>query len=263
MGSDNRIDLSGLTASSLNGGALTIAKDTIIQNAYGGDGDDVLIANAKGSLLYGMGGYDTLLGGTGNDTLVGGKGNDSLDGGAGFDMGLYASARSNYVISKNGNGFTVKDSSGTNGTDSVMNVERLNFSDTSVALDVSGIAGQAYRIYQAAFARKPDLAGLGYWIADMDKGSSLTTVAAGFFQSKEFQSLYGVNPGTDALITLLYANVLHRTPDQAGLDYWRAELSSGHITSAGVLASFSESQENQAQVIGSIQNGIDYQAYHA
>ncbi|MES2036951.1 MAG: S8 family serine peptidase [Pseudomonadota bacterium] len=263
LGSDNRIDLSGLTASSLNGGALTIAKDTIIQNAYGGDGDDILIANAKGSLLYGMGGYDTLLGGIGNDTLVGGKGNDSLDGGTGFDTGLYASARSNYVISKNANGFTVKDSSGVNGTDSVMNVERLNFSDTSVALDVNGIAGQAYRIYQAAFARKPDLAGLGYWIADMDKGSSLTTVAAGFFQSKEFQSLYGINPGTDALITLLYANVLHRTPDQAGLDYWRAELSSGHITSAGVLASFSESQENQAQVIGSIQNGIDYQAYHA
>ena len=263
LGSNNRIDLSGLTASSLNGGALTIAKDTIIQNAYGGDGDDMLIANAKGSLLYGMGGYDTLLGGIGNDTLVGGKGNDSLDGGAGFDTGLYESARSNYVISKNGNGFIVKDSSGVNGTDSVVNVERLNFSDTSVALDVSGIAGQAYRIYQAAFARKPDLAGLGYWIADMDKGSSLTTVAAGFFQSKEFQSLYGINPGTDALITLLYANVLHRTPDQAGLDYWRAELSSGHITSAGVLASFSESQENQAQVIGSIQNGIDYQAYHA
>lgn len=263
LGSDNRIDLSGITTSRLNGGALSIAKGTVIQNAYGGDGDDTIIANVKGSLLYGMGGYDTLVGGIGNDTLVGGKGNDSIDGGAGLDTGLYASARSNYVIAKNASSFTVKDSSGVNGTDSMMNVERLNFSDASVALDVNGIAGQAYRIYQAAFDRKPDLAGLGYWIADMDKGSSLTTVAAGFFQSREFQSLYGINPGTDALITLLYANVLHRTPDQAGLDYWRAELSSGHITAAGVLASFSESQENQLQVIGSIQNGIDYLMYQA
>ncbi|MBC3920958.1 S8 family serine peptidase [Undibacterium sp. CY18W] len=260
---DNRIDLSGTTASNLNGGALTIAKGTTIQNAYGGGGDDILIANAKGSLLYGMDGNDTLLGGIGNDTLAGGFGNDNIDGGAGFDTALYGNARSNYTITKNGNGFTVKDASGMNGTDGLINIERLNFSDTSVALDINGIAGQAYRIYQAAFARKPDLAGLGYWIADMDKGSSLTSVAAGFFQSKEFQSLYGVNPGTDKLITLLYANVLHRVPDQAGLDYWRAELSSGHITSAGVLASFSESQENQLQVIGAIQNGIDFLTYHA
>ncbi|MFZ6746051.1 S8 family serine peptidase [Undibacterium sp. JH2W] len=263
LGSNNRIDLSGSTASMLNGGTLSIAKNTVIQNAYGGDGDDILIANAKGSLLYGMGGNDTLLGGAGNDTLVGGKGNDSLDGGAGLDTALYGSARSNYVISKNGSNFTVTDSSTVNGTDSLSNIERLVFSDAAVALDINGVAAQAYRIYQAAFARKPDLAGLGYWIADMDKGSSLTTVAAGFFQSKEFQNLYGVNPGNDKLITLLYANVLHRAPDQAGMDYWRAELNSGHITAAGVLASFSESQENQLQVIGSIQNGIDYLAYQA
>jgi hypothetical protein len=31
------------------------------------------------------------------------------------------------------------------------------------------------------------------------------------------------------------------------------------VTRADVLANFSESAENQAQVIGSIQNGIDYQ----
>ncbi|MFZ6658774.1 S8 family serine peptidase [Undibacterium sp. TJN19] len=260
---DNRIDLSGATASILNGSALTIARDTVIQNAYGGGGDDVLIANPKGSLLYGMDGYDTLVGGIGNDTLVGGAGNDSIDGGAGFDTALYGNARSNYTITRNASGFTVKDASGANGTDSLSNVERLNFSDASVALDINGIAGQAYRIYQAAFARKPDLAGLGYWIAEMDKGTSLTSVAAGFFESKEFQGLYGINPGADKLITLLYANVLHRTPDQAGLDYWRAELSSGHITSAGVLASFSESQENQVQVIAAIQNGIDFLTYHA
>jgi hypothetical protein len=30
------------------------------------------------------------------------------------------------------------------------------------------------------------------------------------------------------------------------------------VTRADVLANFSESAENQAQVIGSIQNGIDY-----
>ncbi len=138
------------------------------------------------------------------------------------------------------------------------NVERLQFSDTYIALDIAGTAGQAYRLYQAAFDRKPDLAGLGYWIKDMDKGTSLTTVAAGFFQSSEFQKLYGSNPNTTTLITNFYQNVLHRAPDQAGFDYWAGELNTGKITPAGALASFCESTENQALVIGSIQNGIEY-----
>ncbi|MCH8622874.1 S8 family serine peptidase [Undibacterium sp. TS12] len=263
LGLDNRIDLSGATASNLNGGTLTIAKGTTIQNAYGGDGYDTLIANAKGSILYGMGGNDTLTGGAGNDILVGGKGDDVIDGGSGFDTALYDTARSNYQITAGNNTFTVKNVSGANGNDTLSNIERLNFSDMSVALDVNGIAGQAYRIYQAAFGRKPDLAGLGYWMGQMDKGTSLNMVAAGFVQSKEFQSLYGSKPSNDTLIAAMYANVLHRAPDKAGVDYWTAELSSGHVDAAGLLASFSESAENQAQVIAAIKNGIDYLTYQA
>jgi len=102
------------------------------------------------------------------------------------------------------------------------------------------------------------LKGLGYWIADMDKGSSLTTVAAGFMLSPEFQKLYGSSPSNTTLITNFYQNVLHRTPDKAGFDYWLDQLNTKKITAAGALASFCESAENQAMVIGSIQNGIEY-----
>lgn len=142
----------------------------------------------------------------------------------------------------------------------LQNEQRLQFTDVNVALDIAAgeVAGQAFRLYQAAFDRKPDLTGLGYWIKDMDNGSSLTTVAAGFFQSPEFQKLYGSNPSTMTLITNFYNNVLHRAPDQAGFDYWAAEFNTGKITPAGALASFCESTENQALVIGSIQNGIEY-----
>ncbi|MFS2021964.1 DUF4214 domain-containing protein, partial [Massilia sp. CT11-108] len=44
--------------------------------------------------------------------------------------------------------------------------------------------------------------------------------------------------------------------DAAGYAFWTDAL---HSTSrADVLVGFSESTENQVQVIGSIQNGIDY-----
>ena len=200
-----------------------------------------------------------LAGTNSNDLLRGTNLNDKIDGGAGRDLLIYNSVSSNFSISKTATSFVITDNVGSNGIDTLSNVERIQFTDISVAFDIAGNAGQIYRLYQAAFDRKPDLAGLGYWIDDLDNhGSSLTTVAAGFFSSPEFQSLYGVKPNVTTLITNFYANVLHRAPDQAGFDYWANELNAGKITPAGALASFSESTENQAQVIAAIETGINY-----
>jgi hypothetical protein len=208
--------------------------------------------------LTGTSASDTISGGAGNDTIIGGGGNDSISGGSGLDTLVLSGKLANYYGSGTLDNLVLKDNVGNDGTITMSQVERLQFSDVALAFDTDGVAGQAYRIYQAAFGRKPDLAGLGYWIKDMDKGSSLTTVAAGFFQSAEFQQLYGSNPSTNTLITNFYQNVLHRAPDQAGFDYWSNQFSKGLITPAAALASFCESTENQAQVIGQIQNGIVY-----
>lgn len=197
-------------------------------------------------------------GSLGNDTFSGAGNGASFDGGSGTDTAVFNGNFASYLLSKFAGSTIVTANAGMGGSDTLMNIERIQFNDVSIALDINGTAGQAYRLYQAAFDRKPDLAGLGYWIKDMDKGSSLTTVAAGFFQSPEFQQLYGSNPSTTTLITNFYHNVLHRAPDQAGFDYWANELNTGKITPAGALASFCESTENQAQVIGAIQNGIQY-----
>ncbi|MFZ3003215.1 MAG: DUF4214 domain-containing protein [Undibacterium umbellatum] len=202
-----------------------------------------------------------LTGNAGNNLMSGSTGNDTIDGAAGKDVVYYAGNASRYQVSKSGNSFIVKDSTGQAGTDILSNVELLEFEDHYVSFDVNGIAGQAYRLYQAAFDRKPDFAGLGYWIKDMELGSSLTTVAAGFFSSAEFQKLYGKAPSNTTLITNFYSNVLHRSPDKAGFDYWLTAMDSGKISAAGALASFCESTENQALVIGVIQNGIEFQEW--
>ena len=215
---------------------------------------DNLLANALAN-------DDVITGSSGNDYLAGFAGNDSINAGSGLDTVAFNGLVGNYTIAKSGNDFTVTAKTGSDGVDTLVNVERLQFDDTSIALDVNGVAGQAYRIYQAAFGRTPDLAGLGYWINDMDKGSSLTNVAGGFFQSAEFQRLYGADPSINTLITNFYTNVLKRAPDQAGFDYWANQINSGLITKAGALASFTESAENKLLVIGQIQNGIEYTAY--
>lgn len=218
---------------------LSIAFDTIIENVVGTRFSDVMIGNSANNRFESNGGGDT------------------VDGSAGFDLLVIKDSRANFTIQKNATDITFRNTV-SNDITSIVNVERVQLNDKMVAFDIEGVAGQMYRLYQAAFDRKPDAAGLGYWIADMDKGSSLLTVAAGFFQSPEFQKLYGANPSTTTLITNFYQNVLHRAPDQAGFDYWNKELSSGVSTPASALASFCESVENKAQVLGAIQNGIEY-----
>lgn len=177
------------------------------------------------------------------------------------DRVVFVGNRNDHLVSRSGNDI-VDTYLATSSTIKMINVERLEFADATIAMDINGIAGKAYRIYQAAFDRTPDLAGLGYWIGQMDSGAeTFNHVAAGFVISAEFQRLYGANLTNNGFLTALYNNVLHRNPDQAGFDYWNGRISEG-MARSDILASFSESNENQAQVIGVIQNGFQYIPYH-
>lgn len=224
---------------------------------------DRLTGLGGNDLIYGMSGNDVLIGGDGSDTLVGGPGNDTLVGGSGLDFAVYAATASQYAADINADGFlqiTDVIAGARDGVDVLEGIERLRFHDGDLALDTDGVAGQAYRIYKAAFNRQPDADGLGYWISLMDDGLSLQEAATGFIGSAEFQRLYGANPGNEQFIDLLYENVLQRAADQSGYDYWINAMNNG-VTRAQVLAEFSESPENQTNVESLIANGIFYNPF--
>jgi uncharacterized delta-60 repeat protein len=197
-------------------------------------------------------------GSNGNDYLGGRAGNDTLDGGSGIDTAAYGGNRASYVITQTSIGVSVYDKAGTAGTDTLISVERLHFKDGMVAIDIDGNAGQAYRLYRAVFDREADAGGLGYWIDALDSGMALGTVATAFIASPEFATLYGTAPDATEFVDLLYQNVMHRDPDSAGLAWWVAQLATGTMNMAEVLIGFSESADNQAQVIGQIEHGIGY-----
>lgn len=243
--------------STIDGVSLVINASTVIERVLGGDGNDAISGNSAANWLRGMRGNDELAGGAGSDTLEVGAGNDVVDGGSGIDTAVVTGTRSNFTVTKTMAGYTITDNAGSEGVDTLRNVERIKFGDKSLALDADGNSGQVYRLYQAALNRKPDLTGIGYWMDLLDNGASLPDVAAGFTNSVEFKDLYGTNPSNATLITSFYQNVLHRAPDPVGFNFWKNVLdNSGALTQ--VLIGFSESSENQAQVIGVIQSGIDY-----
>lgn len=204
------------------------------------------------------------------------SGGDHFYGGNGIDTAVYRGNFNQYSVQQNATiqdartdytssnlGKIVTDTIGNrDGIDKLVDVERLSFSDTNVAYDIGKgeNAGEAYRIYKAAFDRAPDADGLGYWINALDHGTQLTEVAQGFINSQEFTKLYGSNPSDTSFIDSLYHNVLHRTPDQGGYDFWLNALQNG-TSRAQTLVDFSESVENQAQTAPLTINGIQYHPY--
>lgn len=218
-------------------------------------GDDRFVAARLGTAADQVQGLD------GNDEFAGYGGVDSFDGGNGRDTAIFRGRAFDYTITPLGsNRFRVRDNVGQrDDTDTVSHVERLQFSDYVIALDTASTAGQAYRIYKAAFNRTPDLSGLGYWIDRMDSGMDLIDVSARFIDSAEFRNLYGNNPTNDVFLTRLYGNVLQRLPDNGGYQWWLNQLQTNpQKTWQKVLADFSESPENQVNVAQLIASGITY-----
>ncbi|WP_186466243.1 FG-GAP-like repeat-containing protein, partial [Azospirillum brasilense] len=92
---------------------------------YAGDGHDWIDGGAGNDLLYGENGNDVLTGGAGNDTLVGGSGDD---------VAVFSGAFANYTITRSGTSVIVRDTVGSDGTDTLIGVETLFFTDRAVTL---------------------------------------------------------------------------------------------------------------------------------
>jgi mRNA-degrading endonuclease HigB of HigAB toxin-antitoxin module len=178
-----------------------------------------------------------------------------------MDKFVYQTPSSGYAVSSMYNVLTITSLSSSE-VDQLTGVERIKFTDKSIAFDIEGNAGQAYRVYRAAFGRDPikgDMAGLGFWISQIDKGMNLLEVAARFIDSSEFAGLYGLNSSNSDFLSKLYTNVLGRTPDQAGFGWWLDQLNTNpEKTRRKVLADFSESVENKQAIASLIGNGIPF-----
>ncbi|UGQ48639.1 DUF4214 domain-containing protein [Massilia endophytica] len=195
------------------------------------------------------------LGGSmGNDTLSAGAAAENIDAGAGLDTVVFSGVHSAYELHRTATGFTI---TGGGVTDALTNVERLQFSDGGVALDLDGAAGQIYRLYETAFVRAPDTPGMGHWLRAQERGVSLQSITYDFIHSEEFKSIYGANQSDADFVTLLYRNALHREPDTAGLNFHVANLQAG-MSREQVLIGFSESAENVALVGSHMPLGVYY-----
>ncbi len=102
---------------------------------------------------------------------------------------------------------------------------------------------QVSRLYYAYFPyRQPDAAGHDYWVDLIDRGViNLQDVSDEFARSEEFIKTYGGLTEGEFLV-VVYNNVLRRTPDILGFNYWLGERNKG-LTRGGVMTWFTEGRE--------------------
>lgn len=116
---------------------------------------------------------------------------------------------------------------------------------------------QLYRAYLGIMGRTPDLPGFEWWRNELQQGSSLEQMTAGFFNSVEFRSRADADNdniiSNEELLDELYTNTLGRLPDGDGYNWWLNELYYGFRTPAQAMLEFTQSDEYvdaSLQVVG-------------
>ena len=185
---------------------------------------------------------------------------DEVFSASGLQIKLTVSAnKSDYLVKKVENSTSWEISGGNIGTDTITGFKRLVFDDGVLALDtgVGDTAGQAYRMYQAAFARTPDMPGVAYHMNDMESnGLSIKQIATNFMASPEFKEKYGEDQGDTDYINALYKNVLGRSASEDEVSWYQEKFDSGIYDRAQTLVNFAESPENVSLVSMQIVDGI-------
>jgi len=189
------IDLREGFFSSVGGltGNVTIAIGAVIENAIGGSAADTITGNAVAN------------------RITGGAGNDVVDGGAGLDTAVLSGKFASYAIAALATGgWQIKDNAGTDGTDTVINIETLQFSDRMVSIVDSRVASAMASILRLqAFSTGADTT--TKWIAGAMASGTSYTDAIGMVTKAAV--------GTSAVAALSYQFFTSKTPTAVGMDY--------------------------------------------
>ena len=108
----------------------------------GSSAADMIAGTSGNDVINGLGGNDVINAGDGDDIINGGEGNDTLRGQTGIDTLVVSGNFADYTITDNGNGsFTMVDNAGTDGTDTLVSIEFVEYADGTQAFAVSETSG--------------------------------------------------------------------------------------------------------------------------
>ena len=195
-----------------------------------------------------------------NDTIKGQPGTDFFDGGLGIDTVVYSGPQERYSITKSGNRYVVSEPTGSDDTDYLSNIERLQFSNGKVALDLGGNAGQAARLIGAllgpSFIKDKALAGVVIGLIDQDY--SIESIANLGLNTSFYLTLAGSTKNED-FVNHVFRNVVGRPPEANEQKTYVDMLNAGTSQAAlAVMAAGTEFTASQIGLTGLTSHGWDF-----
>jgi Ca2+-binding RTX toxin-like protein len=203
---------------------------------------------------------ENIRGGAGRDILTGFGGDDILIGEDGIDNAIYRGQFADYEITQQSDEiWLVKQlNDGPDDTDIVAGIERLQFSDQWLALDLNGNAGIIAKTLGAVFGPESvsnqTFIGIGLNLLDDDlRYEALMQFA--------IDAALGADATYHAaVVDLLYENVVGVAPAAADQEFYVDLLDAGMhtVASIGVFAAETELNQENVNLVGLSQTGLTY-----
>ena len=112
-------------------------------------GNDTIYGSLYNDILFGYGP---------STTFIPGAGSDQITGTSGINTVVFSGGIQQYTVTSSNNLITVSNNVAAGGTDALTNIQEVKFSDITLVFNLhSSEDTLVYELYQAAFARIPDL----------------------------------------------------------------------------------------------------------
>jgi uncharacterized delta-60 repeat protein len=225
---------------------ITVSISDLFGDISGSMGNDRLVGSSSGETIQAL---------EGRDRLEGRGGSDHLIGGSDIDTAVYLGASSQYRITERGTKITALSTG--EGTDTLTEVERVEFSDVTLAFDIDGHAGTVARYLGAIFGGSSvnNKAYVGIGLNLLDDGATDAQLMQLALVSK-----LGPAFTPAAEIDLLYRNLVGRSADAAEIAHWTAELDRGAFNEVSLAQMAAQLDQNALNIglAGLIEVGLPY-----
>lgn len=198
--------------------------------------------------------HPQLSGGPGNDSFTAPATSIAFNGNAGLDSTVFMQARTGYTLTHTSTGYVVAANSSAARYE-LTSIERLQFSDAKLALDLDGAAGQVAKligaVFGAASVQLADYVGIGLSLAD--GGKTYLELAQTALDAR-----LGTGASNTAIVTLLYTNVVGAAPSATELAFYVGLLDSHSQTPASLTTMAADTDLNQTHIdlVGLTQTGL-------
>ena len=220
-------------------GQITVNFGTKIENLIGSNFGDHLVGNEL------------------NNQLTGNAGNDSIDGSTGIDTAIYGNSLSEFILIKGTDSWAITKS---DESDSLVNIERLQFTDTNVALDLDGNAGKTAKLLGAILGAEgvSNKVYVGAGLYFLDGGMTYEEL-----MQAALDVVLGANPSSSSVVDLIWTNIVGPPTPADNLPQYSALIDNGTYTAAELAVAAADHSLNTTNIdlVGLSQTGLEYDLY--